>query len=81
MEEQWSLAHLLGYLHTWSATARYADDKGTDPVAALEERLRSYGLIHRVLDESRGRWLCAWVASGDVAMRLANGVPVDDADG
>jgi SAM-dependent methyltransferase len=41
MEEQWSLAHLLGYLHTWSATARYADDKGTDPVAALEERLRS----------------------------------------
>lgn len=41
MEKQWNLAHLLGYLHTWSATRRYADDTGTDPVLALEERLRS----------------------------------------
>jgi SAM-dependent methyltransferase len=40
MEEQWERAHLLGYLRTWSATARYADDQGVDPVAALEERLR-----------------------------------------
>lgn len=39
MEEQWDRAHLLGYLRTWSATARYVDDKGVDPVAALEERL------------------------------------------
>jgi SAM-dependent methyltransferase len=40
MEEPWERAHLLGYLRTWSATARYADDKGVDPVASLEERLR-----------------------------------------
>jgi SAM-dependent methyltransferase len=40
MEEHWDRTHLLGYLRTWSATARYADDKGVDPVAELEERLR-----------------------------------------
>jgi SAM-dependent methyltransferase len=39
MEVHWERAHLLGYLRTWSATARYADDKGVDPVEALEERL------------------------------------------
>jgi SAM-dependent methyltransferase len=39
MEESWDRARLLGYLRTWSATARYVDDKGVDPVAALEERL------------------------------------------
>jgi len=40
MEERWDRAHLLGYLRTWSATARYVEDKGVDPVEALEERLR-----------------------------------------
>src|SRR6266850_6416558 len=40
MEERWDRAHLLGYLRTWSATARYAADQGVDPVEALEERLR-----------------------------------------
>ena len=39
MEEQWDRTHLLGYLTTWSATGRYVDDRKTDPVAALEERL------------------------------------------
>jgi SAM-dependent methyltransferase len=39
MEEQWERAHLLGYMRTWSATARYVDQKNEDPVAALEERL------------------------------------------
>lgn len=39
MEAHWERAHLLGYLRTWSATARYVDDKGVDPVAVLEERL------------------------------------------
>jgi SAM-dependent methyltransferase len=39
MEAHWERAHLLGYLRTWSATARYADDKGIDPVEVLEERL------------------------------------------
>jgi SAM-dependent methyltransferase len=40
MEEQWDRAHLLGYLRTWSATARYVAAQGVDPVVALEERLR-----------------------------------------
>jgi len=39
MEQQWERAHLLGYVRTWSATARYAEDKRVDPVAALEEQL------------------------------------------
>ena len=39
MEQQWERAHLLGYMRTWSATARYVDEKQVDPVAALEERL------------------------------------------
>jgi hypothetical protein len=39
MEERWERAHLLGYLRTWSATGRYVEDKGVDPVAALETRL------------------------------------------
>jgi SAM-dependent methyltransferase len=39
MEERWERAHLLGYLRTWSATGRYVEDRGVDPVAALEERL------------------------------------------
>jgi SAM-dependent methyltransferase len=38
MEEHWEQAHLLGYLRTWSATGRYVEDKGVDPVAALEKR-------------------------------------------
>ncbi len=39
MEERWKREHLLGYMRTWSATARYVDDKQVDPVAALEQRL------------------------------------------
>ena len=39
MEVRWERAHLLGYLRSWSATGRYVEDKGVDPVAALEKRL------------------------------------------
>jgi ubiquinone/menaquinone biosynthesis C-methylase UbiE len=39
MEEQWNLPRLMGYLRTWSATARYVDAKGVDPVEALEKKL------------------------------------------
>jgi len=39
MEARWELAHLLGYLRSWSATGRYVDVKGVDPVAELEKRL------------------------------------------
>jgi SAM-dependent methyltransferase len=39
MEERWERAHLLGYLRSWSAVARYAQARGVDPVAGLELRL------------------------------------------
>jgi SAM-dependent methyltransferase len=39
MESSWTLAHLLGYVRSWSATARYVQVHGHDPVVPLEERL------------------------------------------
>lgn len=36
---EWSLAELLGYLRTWSATREYIKARGTDPCAALGARL------------------------------------------
>jgi SAM-dependent methyltransferase len=39
MQQQWSLAQLLGYLRSWSATARYKTAKGHDPVDELEREL------------------------------------------
>ncbi len=39
MEQQWPLVQLLGYLRSWSATARYKAANGEDPVDALEREL------------------------------------------
>jgi ubiquinone/menaquinone biosynthesis C-methylase UbiE len=39
MEESWDRARLMGYLRTWSATSRYVEARGVDPVAALDEKL------------------------------------------
>jgi SAM-dependent methyltransferase len=39
MEVLWSLPQLLGYFRSWSATGRFADANGFDPVAILAERL------------------------------------------
>jgi SAM-dependent methyltransferase len=39
MEARWSLAHLVGYLGTWSAVQAYKKEKGSDPVALLGDRL------------------------------------------
>jgi len=39
MRQRWERTHLLGYLRTWSATSRYVDAKGVDPLASLEQRL------------------------------------------
>ena|SRR5579872_6637822 len=39
MHVQWNRPQLLGYMRTWSATARYVDKTGLDPVVELEERL------------------------------------------
>jgi SAM-dependent methyltransferase len=39
MEERWSLPQLLGYLGTWSATQRFREVQGYDPVAQLADEL------------------------------------------
>ena len=39
MEEHWSLLRLLGYLRTWSATQRFRDLEGHDPVDRFEQDL------------------------------------------
>jgi SAM-dependent methyltransferase len=42
MQAQWTLAQLLGYLRTWSATQRYRDKVGHDPVDQLASELARY---------------------------------------
>ncbi|MGD9786339.1 MAG: class I SAM-dependent methyltransferase [Sulfuricellaceae bacterium] len=39
MEAAWDLDDLLGYFGTWSAVQRYREERGSDPVAELRERL------------------------------------------
>ena len=39
METRWTLAALLGYVATWSATTRFRGARGFDPVPALGEAL------------------------------------------
>lgn len=39
MSAAWPLADLLAYVRTWSATGRYAQAHGRDPVAALGDQL------------------------------------------
>lgn len=39
IEVSWSLKQLLGYLRTWSATQRFLQANGRDPVALIEEEL------------------------------------------
>jgi ubiquinone/menaquinone biosynthesis C-methylase UbiE len=39
MTNHWSRSQLLGYLHTWSATQRFKQDQGTDPVAQVADDL------------------------------------------
>ena len=41
MRKQWTVADLLGYLRTWSATRRYLEARGEDPVALVEPDLRA----------------------------------------
>jgi ubiquinone/menaquinone biosynthesis C-methylase UbiE len=44
MHAQWTLAQLLGYVRTWSATQRYRETLGTDPVEQLGSALaRGWG--------------------------------------
>ena len=39
LTKQWTLAHLAGYMRSWSATARYIERHGGDPVAEVEEKM------------------------------------------
>lgn len=60
MERRWQLSHLLGYVRSWSATARYVAAKAVDPAVelgtelaqvwgdALEERLITWPLALRL---------------------------------
>jgi hypothetical protein len=36
---QWEIDQVIGYVSSWSATARYRKHKGTDPVPLLREAL------------------------------------------
>ena len=40
LQAQWTLPHLLGYLHTWSALQRLAAEQGQDPLLALYPQLQ-----------------------------------------
>jgi SAM-dependent methyltransferase len=42
MWARWTLAQLLGYIRTWSATQRYRDQVGQDPVEQLGSELIRY---------------------------------------
>jgi SAM-dependent methyltransferase len=42
LETEWALEQLTGYLGTWSAVQRYKDDRGHDPLPALELRLAAH---------------------------------------
>jgi SAM-dependent methyltransferase len=39
MQQHWPLPRLMGYVRSWSATGRYMEQRGTDPVADLEAQL------------------------------------------
>lgn len=39
MQANWSLNHLLGYLRTWSATKKFIEANGFDPVTSLAHEL------------------------------------------
>lgn len=50
MQQRWSLARLMGYVRSWSATGRYIEHHGNDPVVELEARLEPiWGEAHRQL--------------------------------
>lgn len=54
MTQTWTLDDLLGYLSTWSATRRYIEARGTDPLDQVREELsQAWGVAE---DEQRIRW-------------------------
>jgi SAM-dependent methyltransferase len=57
MEESWSLGQLVGYIGTWSATQRYRESQGYDPVPSSPRSYRCRGGIHPRPAWSGGRLL------------------------
>ncbi|MFA5529059.1 MAG: class I SAM-dependent methyltransferase [Thiohalomonadaceae bacterium] len=49
MRTEWDLAHLLGYLRTWSAVKRYREACGVDPVQAMADALGAASGAHQRL--------------------------------
>jgi hypothetical protein len=41
MTAMWSVEEMLGYLRTWSSSQRYLKERGSDPLAQIEDRLRA----------------------------------------
>ena len=51
MRERWTLAQLVGYIRTWSATIRYIERHQTDPVAELAAQLANvWGNAEHAMD-------------------------------
>jgi SAM-dependent methyltransferase len=51
MIEDWTVEQMLGYCRTWSASQRYQEDRGIDPVAAHESELRhAWGEVTRAVN-------------------------------
>lgn len=63
LEREWSVAELVGYLRTWSATAAFTARHGRDPVDVVEAELRA------VWGAPRGRCTIRW----PLALRIGRG--------
>jgi SAM-dependent methyltransferase len=49
LEVEWTLPALLGYLRSWSATRRFQEHEGVDPVSIVESELAAqWGEVNRI---------------------------------
>ncbi|MDD2699950.1 MAG: class I SAM-dependent methyltransferase [Sideroxydans sp.] len=62
MHQQWTRDHLLGYLRSWSAVARFHADKGYDPVEAFAADIESLWPEAEVLTVSWPLFLLVGIA-------------------
>jgi SAM-dependent methyltransferase len=66
MQERWTLGQLLGYVGTWSATRRFREATGRDPVEDLA------GELGRQWEDSATRRTISWPLSLRVGMSAGN---------
>jgi ubiquinone/menaquinone biosynthesis C-methylase UbiE len=64
MKLNWNRAQLLGYLRSWSATARYLKANGTDPVTPLDQALAQ-------LWDDQTRYTTEWPLAFRVGRKLS----------